>query len=71
MRPRQQLPPVYIRNGALYITRRDVLVNENSFTGKDCRAYVMPEERSINIDAESDIVLAEYFLRKKTKEQAL
>lgn len=71
MHPRQQLPPVYIRNGALYITRRDVLVNENSFTGKDCRAYVMPEERSINIDAESDIVLAEYFLRKETKEQAL
>ena len=64
MRPRQELPPVYIRNGALYITRRDVLVNENSFTGKDCRAYEMPEDRSVNIDSESDIILAEYYLKK-------
>ena len=31
--PRQSLPPVYIVNGALYITKRDILVNKNSFKG--------------------------------------
>lgn len=67
MRPRQELPPVYIRNGSLYITRRDVMVNDNSFTGKDCRAYIMPDGRSVNIDTEFDLVLAEYLLKKSNK----
>lgn len=71
MRPRQELPEVYIRNGALYITRRDVLINENTFTGRDCRAYIMPEVRSINIDAESDIILAEHFLRREAEKHTL
>ena len=69
MRPRQDLPPVYIRNGALYITRRDVLVNENNVTGKDCRAYEMPEDRSVNIDSESDIILAEYYLKNEAEKR--
>ena len=34
--PRQKLPPVYIVNGAIYATKRDVLMNENSFQGKNC-----------------------------------
>ncbi|MFC1979175.1 cytidylyltransferase domain-containing protein [Chloroflexota bacterium] len=63
MRPRQQLPPVYIRNGALYITRRDVLLEQNSFVGDDCRAYIMPEDRSANIDSQFDFLLAEYLLK--------
>lgn len=69
MRPRQQLPPVYIRNGALYITRRNVLLEQNSFNGRDCRAYIMPAERSVNIDTEFDLVLAEYLLRKRESEK--
>jgi CMP-N-acetylneuraminic acid synthetase len=63
MRPRQQLPPVYIRNGALYLTKRSVLLEDNSFTGRDCRAYVMPVERSVNIDEVHDVFLAESILR--------
>ena len=31
MRPRQELPPVYIRNGAIYATSRDVLIKHQSF----------------------------------------
>ena len=69
MRPRQQLPPVYIRNGALYITRRDVMLNENSFTGRDCRAYVMPRERSVNIDTEFDLILVEYLLKRRAEQE--
>lgn len=69
MRPRQQLPPVYIRNGALYITWRNVLLEQNSFTGRDCRAHIMPAERSVNIDTEFDLVLADYLLRKRESEK--
>ena len=58
MRPRQVLPPVYIRNGAIYVTRRDVLINESSFTGSDSRAYIMPSKRSVNIDTFHDLIVA-------------
>lgn len=61
MRPRQALPPVYIRNGAIYLSRKDVVVS-GRMVGKDCRAYVMPENRSINIDGPADLAAAEYWL---------
>ena len=61
MRPRQELPPVYIRNGAIYATRRDVLIENNSFIGLDSRAYIMPLERSVNIDTKEDLLLAKSY----------
>ena len=63
MRPRQVLPPVYIRSGALYIVRRAVLMEQHSFVGTDCRAYIMPEERAVNIDTRFDLLLAEQLLK--------
>jgi len=60
--PRQILPKVFMVNGALYATRRDVLMNQNSFKGRTCLGHIMPVERSVNIDSEADFVLAEYYL---------
>ncbi len=65
--PRQSLPKVYMVNGALYATRRDVLMNKNSFKGARCLGHIMPVERSANIDTEADLVLAEYFLRLRDR----
>lgn len=59
--PRQELPPMYIRNGAIYATKVSVL-RGGSFKGKDCRAWVMPEQRSVNIDTASDFAMAEWQL---------
>jgi len=59
MRPRQHLPPVFIRNGAIYAVRRDLLIEQKSFSAGETLAYVMPHERSINIDTLSDLYLAE------------
>jgi CMP-N,N'-diacetyllegionaminic acid synthase len=59
--PRQELRPMYIRNGAIYLTRREVLLG-GSFKGTDCRAWLMPESRSVNIDTELDFRLAEWML---------
>jgi CMP-N,N'-diacetyllegionaminic acid synthase len=58
-------PPAYVRNGALYLTRRDILMDQNSLYGKRCRAYVMPPERSIDIDTEFDFRFAEFLLEQK------
>jgi CMP-N,N'-diacetyllegionaminic acid synthase len=64
MRPRQVLPKVYIRNGAIYLVKRDILFNYNSLVGNSCFAYQMPIERSVNLDCEADFITAEYFLKK-------
>jgi CMP-N-acetylneuraminic acid synthetase len=68
MRPRQELPPVYIRSGALYVVRRSVLAEQHTFVGGDCRAYVMPEVRAINIDTRLDLMFAEQLLREAGNE---
>jgi CMP-N,N'-diacetyllegionaminic acid synthase len=67
LRPRQKLPPVYIRSGDLYVTRRNVILKQNLMVGRDCRAYVIPPERSVNIDTEFDFILAEYLVNKFKK----
>jgi len=63
--PRQLLPKVYIVNGAIYATKRDTLMQENTFKGNKCLGYIMPPERSVNIDNEVDFLIAEYYLRRR------
>ena len=63
--PRQLLPPVYIVNGALYATKRDVFIHKHTFTGAHCLGYEMPPERSVNIDTEYDFLIAELIMNKK------
>lgn len=55
--PRQELRPMFIRNGAIYLTRVSELRNR-TFKGVLSRALVMPKERSINIDTDFDLALA-------------
>ena len=55
-------PPAYVRNGAIYLTRREVLMEQNSIWGRIIRPYVMPAERSVNVDSELDLKLAELML---------
>lgn len=59
-------PPAYMRNGAIYLTRRDVLMNDNSIWGRSICPYVMPEERSINIDSELDFKLVELVMAEQS-----
>ncbi len=61
---RQEFPSVYVRNGAIYATKRDVLVQTHSFYGAKTQAYIMPYERSINIDSEIDLLLAEQIIQQ-------
>lgn len=58
-------PPAYMRNGAIYLTKRRVLMEENSIWGKVIRPYVMPEERSLSIDNEMHMKLAEMILAER------
>jgi CMP-N,N'-diacetyllegionaminic acid synthase len=67
--PRQTLPPVYMVNGAVYATRRDVFMTRSTFQGDYCLGHKMPPERSVNIDAELDFVVAEYLIRTQTAKE--
>lgn len=54
MARRQDLPPVYLINGAIYIARIDWLRANKSFVGEETVAYLMPKERSLDIDTAED-----------------
>ena len=51
-------PAPYRRNGAIYVTRRDVVMIDRTVYGSRCLPYVMPDERSIDIDTETDLAVA-------------
>ena len=60
---RQDLPKLFLRDGSIYLTRRDVLMERGSLKGDDCRAWLMPEDRSCNVDTPFDLFLVEQLLR--------
>ena len=55
--PRQNLRPMYIRNGAIYLTTVGDL-KTRTFKGSKSRALIMPRSRSLNIDSEFDLLVA-------------
>lgn len=63
MRPRQKLPPVYIRSGSYYFIKRDVMKKNNSLVGNNCFGLVLDNIYSSNIDNTDDLNL----LRLKMK----
>jgi CMP-N,N'-diacetyllegionaminic acid synthase len=63
---RQDLPPAWLMNGAIYACRTRVLVDaEPSLYGNRVVAYRMPTERSINIDDLEDWHAAERALASR------
>ena len=62
--PRQELQQFFIRNGAIYLTRSDV-IRDRSLKGSRSLAWVMPEARSINIDEPHDLLVARSYLEAK------
>lgn len=61
-----QLPAVFVRNGCVYATRR-ASIDAGKVIGDDCRAYVMPRERSADINDEADMLYAEFLVAQQSK----
>jgi N-acylneuraminate cytidylyltransferase len=55
---RQALPRAYHPNGAVYVARTAWLRKHRNFVGPETRAYVMPAERSVDIDTRLDLLFA-------------
>jgi CMP-N-acetylneuraminic acid synthetase len=60
---RQELPPAFHREGSVYVTRRDVLMEQNSFYGSRLLGYAMDADRSVNIDDHEDWERAEKLIK--------
>ena len=61
---RQDLTPsAYVRNGSIYAMTHKQLHTYSERLGKDTRPYIMPEERTINIDEPIDLELARILLK--------
>jgi len=62
---RQELEPAYALNGAIYLTQRSWLEAHQTFQADRTYAYVMPPERSIDVDEPWDLHLCELILRDR------
>ena len=60
---RQELPPVHVINGAIYLIRTGELLKTRSFGSGHLVAYCMPFARSIDIDDLLDFQIAEMIMR--------
>ncbi|HLG03170.1 MAG TPA: acylneuraminate cytidylyltransferase family protein [Bacteroidia bacterium] len=61
---RQLLPPVFRLNGAVDVTWRETIMEKNLLYTGNISGYVMPGERSIDIDTILDFALAEQYLKQ-------
>jgi len=62
---RQDLPPVYRINGAVYVTRPEIIMNQNRLLGEDTRGYIMDSESSIDIDTAFDMKVASLYMEER------
>ena len=65
MVPRQELPPVYALNGAFYLASVEFLREKKSFFSAHTSPFLMPAEKSVNLDSKLDILLMEALVEKK------
>jgi len=61
---RQDVPKSYDMNASIYIWKRDVILNSNTLFLEKTGLYVMPEERSIDIDTEIDYKFVEFIMKE-------
>ena len=64
---RQQLTPVFQRNGFVYAITRNCLLGQKSVIGKNCTA-VVTVDKFVNIDTHDDLAYAEFMLANKIAE---
>jgi CMP-N,N'-diacetyllegionaminic acid synthase len=64
---RQDAPPVFALNGAIYIAPTDYLAAGGDFITTKTFGYVMAKERSLDIDTELDLRIADFLLAQERR----
>ncbi|MGD8567769.1 MAG: acylneuraminate cytidylyltransferase family protein [Gammaproteobacteria bacterium] len=62
---RQELPPCYLSNGAIYIFETEKFIRNMSFYQERCVPFIMNKSVSIDIDTYSDLKEAERLMKQE------
>lgn len=63
---RQDLPPAYYINGAIFLNQVDSLRNDRTFYPSGAKGFIMPAERSWQIDTDLDLAVVEAILKEQS-----
>jgi CMP-N-acetylneuraminic acid synthetase len=61
---RQLLPPAFHRDGSIYVTRREVIVDQGSLYGRRVVGYEVDRATTVNIDTPADWDRAEAMMQE-------
>jgi CMP-N,N'-diacetyllegionaminic acid synthase len=64
---RQDAPTVFVLNGAVYVARSKWIRNNAYFISQETMGYVMPRDRSIDIDTPADLQLLKFMVDSDRK----
>lgn len=62
---RQNLPKTYVPNGAIYFCHTSYFLAHKTFFSNKTTSFVMPTERSVDVDTIKDIEIVEKYLSNK------
>jgi N-acylneuraminate cytidylyltransferase/CMP-N,N'-diacetyllegionaminic acid synthase len=61
---RQELPELYMLNGAVYVIKKQTLMKKKKIFSENTRAIIMEPERSIDIDNLFNFKIAEFLIKE-------
>jgi CMP-N,N'-diacetyllegionaminic acid synthase len=64
---RQDTPPTYDLNASIYVWDRNTLLNSDSLYNQKTGIYIMPNERSVEIDSELEFIYTEILMKKNAQ----
>jgi N-acylneuraminate cytidylyltransferase/CMP-N,N'-diacetyllegionaminic acid synthase len=64
---RQEIEKVYMPNGAIFVFKFSLLKEKYSYYSDKTHPYIIPLERSIDIDSKLDFEFAEYLMKKNAR----
>lgn len=64
---RQDAPECFDMNASIYVWKRKSLMERQSIFNEDTLLYIMPEERSIDIDSEWEFEFVEFLFNKRIR----
>ena len=62
---KEHFEETYLLNGAIYMGEWDIFYNRMNFYSNKTYAYIMPNERSVDIDSYFDLETVRYLMRKR------
>jgi CMP-N,N'-diacetyllegionaminic acid synthase len=66
---RQDAPKCFDMNASIYVWMRDALFENTVLFKRDTLLYIMPQERSVDIDSEIDFQIVELLMQQKGSNQ--